>query len=534
MSTNLNKINTKATAQNQRIPGRKDQVKNNAGGFVFEVTPKNRLERFLILGSENNYYIGGEALTRENADFLIDLISKDEALVQEVVEDVAVNNRAKKVDPTIFALAALFQYGEDKKTTRGIFQKVVRTSTHLFSFLTFAKNLGGMGRAKRAAIAEWYENKSDDSLAYQLVKYRQRNGWTHRDALRVSHARPSAENANFALGKGVADNAPAILKGFEKAQAVTNGAEAVKVLNEYKNLPWETLPTEVHASKDVWKTLFENGALKGTALVRNITRLARLGMFKDMDFATKVADRIVDDVPTARIHPVSYLVALVVHQAGQVKGNERSMFAQRQKNWETSPVIVNALEKAYDASFAYVEPSNKRFLAAIDVSGSMDMPALGMRDLSAAQVAGSMAMTLARTEPKTLVRGFTGGFRSATLTDLQITASTDLNTAMRNVHKSNFGRTDCAQPMLWAMENEVPIDTFVVITDNETWAGHVQPAQALKQYRQKMGIDARLIVLAASATGLSIADPRDAGMMDIAGFDPTVPGVISDFSAGRL
>src|SRR5699024_6470361 len=210
--------------------------------------------------------------------------------------------------------------------------KVVRTSTHLFSFLTFAKNISGKPRAQRAAIAEWDAGTSDDALAYQLVKYRPRKGWTHRDALRVSHARRGAANATSAHGKGAAETAPAIVEGVQKAQAVTNGAEAVQVLNEFKNLPWETLPTEVHAPKDVWKTLFENGALKGTALVRNITRLARLGMLNDMNFATEVANRIVSDVPTARIHPVSYLVALVVHQNGQVQKNNVFYSASRKKD----------------------------------------------------------------------------------------------------------------------------------------------------------------------------------------------------------
>ena len=33
-------------------------------------------------------------------------------------------------------------------------------------------------------------------------------------------------------------------------------------------------------------------------------------------------------------------------------------------------------------------------------------------------------------------------------------------------------------------------DTFVVLTDNETWAGRVHPHQAMQQYREKAGIDA--------------------------------------------
>ena len=42
----------KKTSQSERIPGRKDQVKNNAGGYVFAIDSWTQLDRFLILGSE--------------------------------------------------------------------------------------------------------------------------------------------------------------------------------------------------------------------------------------------------------------------------------------------------------------------------------------------------------------------------------------------------------------------------------------------------------------------------------------------------
>jgi 60 kDa SS-A/Ro ribonucleoprotein len=88
--------------------------------------------------------------------------------------------------------------------------------------------------------------------------------------------------------------------------------------------------------------------------------------------------------------------------------------------------------------------------------------------------------------------------------------------------------------MLWAAQNKVAIDTFVVITDSETWAGNIKPTQALKQYREKMGIDARLAVLGVASTGFTIADPLDRGQLDFVGFDSNAPRVLADFSAGRL
>ena len=98
-----------------------------------------------------------------------------------------------------------------------------------------------------------------------------------------------------------------------------------------------------------------------------------------------------------------------------------------------------------------------------------------------------------------------------------------------------FGGTDCAQPMLYALEHRIPVDVFVVMTDNETWHGEVHPVQALEQYRREMDRPgAKLVVLATSVTSFSIADPEDPGMLDIAGCDSAVPRIISEFALGRI
>lgn len=70
--------------------------------------------------------------------------------------------------------------------------------------------------------------------------------------------------------------------------------------------------------------------------------------------------------------------------------------------------------------------------------------------------------------------------------------------------------------------------------DNETWAGRITPTQALQQYREAMDIPARLIVMAFSATDFTIADPADAGMLDVAGLDSGVPAIVAEFVTGQV
>ncbi len=84
--------------------------------------------------------------------------------------------------------------------------------------------------------------------------------------------------------------------------------------------------------------------------------------------------------------------------------------------------------------------------------------------------------------------------------------------------------------MLYALEKRLKVDVFTVITDNETWAGTVHPVEALRRYRKKTGIAAKLIVVGMTSTGFSIADPNDAGMLDVVGFDAAAPAVMADFA----
>jgi 60 kDa SS-A/Ro ribonucleoprotein len=103
---------------------------------------------------------------------------------------------------------------------------------------------------------------------------------------------------------------------------------------------------------------------------------------------------------------------------------------------------------------------------------------------------------------------------------------------VKKTQKLQMGGTDCALPMLWAAKHKVKVDTFIIYTDSETWAGTPHPSQALKDYRQKMGIPAKLVVVAMTSNGFSIADPKDGGMMDVVGFDTHAPVFINDFSRG--
>jgi 60 kDa SS-A/Ro ribonucleoprotein len=364
-----------------------------------------------------------------------------------------------------------------------------------------------------------------------------KNTWTLRDVLRLAHPQGVDPAVGEFILRGKADgDSPEIIKGFARMQASENVGDVLDTLSRFPSLPWETIPTDFLKDVRVWHALFDNGALRGQALVRNVTRLARLGAFNDFKFAADFAGRLVDlgMIESTRLHPIQYLNAAVVYRDGQV---DRRGWGGRNKNWDTHGTVLDALNEGFHLAFQAVQPANKRTLVAVDVSGSMSCAALGL-DLSCAQVSAAVSMTVARTEPASIIRGFTssgsgyGWRRAAELTDLGITARSDLADAMDKTRNHNFGSTDCAQPMLWADEQGIEIDTFVIITDSETWAGDVKPIDALNRYRDNSGIDARVAVLGVAGNPFTIADGPN--MMDFVGFSSDAPKALTDFSAGRI
>jgi 60 kDa SS-A/Ro ribonucleoprotein len=170
------------------------------------------------------------------------------------------------------------------------------------------------------------------------------------------------------------------------------------------------------------------------------------------------------------------------------------------------------------------------------------VPGLAPRDASAA-----LALVTAATEARYEIVGFAAGetgflkpgrqlYPGYTdgLAPLAISPRQRLDDAVEAVSSMPFGGTDCALPMLYAQAQEREVDTFVIYTDSETWAGDIHPAQALRDYRHASGIDARLIVVGMISNGFSIADPADGGMLDVVGFDTATPQLIADFARGTL
>lgn len=532
-------FSTRNTPQKEPIPG-KAQVENSEGGYVFAVNDKVRLDRFLILGSEGgSYYANEHTLTVENANSVLSLIGEDGQYVVNRAVEISECGRAPRNDPALFVLAMCAGVGdlETRRSALEALPRVARTGTHLFQFVDFVQSFRGWGRGLREGVANWYNGKAASKLAYQMIKYRQRGGWTHHDVLHKCHARPKDDEhqALYMWAKDGSTGAysPNIVAGFVMAQNATTVEELIGAVVDF-NLPWEAIPTTFHNEPAVWEALVQHMPL--TATMRNLGRMTNLGVLASMSSATNIVlERFgnVEIVHKSRVHPLNVLVALRTYQQGHgVKGK---------LTWSPVGQIVDALDDMYYVAFDNVEPTGKRLMLALDVSASM-AHSINNMPLSCREASAALAMVTARTEKNYMVTIFSSAGRNflrstvrgygrgpSGMGTIDVSPRQRLDDVVRRVNNLPFGGTDCSLPMQYATVNKLDIDTFVVYTDSETWAGTIHPSQALDEYRRKFNPQAKLVVVGMVSNGFSIADPDDAGMMDVVGFDTATPNIISDF-----
>ena len=176
------------TPQTQPIPGREaEMIQGRSGGWMFDAGIWKMLRRCLLIGTaQSTYYAGKRELTEDFVAVVKEAVAQNPTKVAEEIlyasDGRSINNSAP-----IFALVLLSmgEAPEAKKAFQEIFPQVVRTGSHFYEWLNYTKSLRGFGKVIREVGKNWLSREDVKALAYQLLKYQQRQGFSHRDALLV-------------------------------------------------------------------------------------------------------------------------------------------------------------------------------------------------------------------------------------------------------------------------------------------------------------------------------------------------------------
>lgn len=509
---------------------RAGQVQNNAGGYAFEIDQWKRLQRFLVLGTEGGTYYQSEmAVTEENYDSLLLCLKDDGRKAVDQIVGISQAGRAVKNSPAIFALAIASAekfnpYAHEYALAS--LPLVCRTASDLFEYISYVTKFRGWGSALKRAVAEWYTSKDTDRLQYQMVKYQNRHGWSHRDVLRQAHPKTIVGKMNnMFLWATKPEDEKLDLEGldlisaFEWVKETDSAERVVDLINDFK-LPWEAIPSKWHRNADVRMALLRSMPL--TALIRQLgiyTNLELLTMKSEGEALIREALHNEDILRKARVHPFVILKAL--QQYAQGRGDKGSL------TWRPNPRILEWLEDAFYLSYGNVEPSNAKILLGIDVSGSMTSSLVaGLNNMRSSVAAAAQALVLVNVEPYVDTIAY-----DTSAYAVQYNKRFSIGDSVLNV---GGGGTNCSIPVLWATQNKQHYDVVINITDNETWYDNNNPSWAMKEYRDHVNPEAKQVIVAMTATGLSIGSPEDRRNLDIVGLDANVPQLITEFIKGNV
>jgi 60 kDa SS-A/Ro ribonucleoprotein len=448
------------------------------------------------------------------------------------------------------------------------------------------KGSKGWNNVHKRAVCAWYNDvlKMDSvRLAHQVTKFKDRHGFTHRDVFRLCHIVPpprsSVDSANAQsycrshLYRYIIKGAPETFPGMIRAIQGGDGNETTELerrevsrlhvyLSAYETLreleisdaqeEEERLKTERTAyelitthrfdrehvsssllnSATVWRGLVQH--MPTLALYRSLNKLTVMGLLEDEEVMGRVMTGL--DPRKCGMHPIQTLITLKTYSAG--KGDRGNL------TWTPNQTVVDALDSCFRSSFEcnehHMQSSSspqklrRRVCIAMDVSGSMHMHGTvhGTTCINAAEACCALAMVLKQREDRDEQTG--AGLTSmmafaTTFQELRLSPRRRLDDNVREMSNMHMGMTDISLPFKWAEKNKKPFDAFIVMTDNETNANAVPPMEALRKYRNVMGIpDCKLIVLATASTRFTVADPSDPYTLDICGFDASVADVIHE------
>jgi len=196
-----------------------DQIPNNAGGFVWQISDREQVIRYLIIGSEGgNYYQTPQQVSSQCASCVLRMTRTPDNFkwLIATIRQVSIEGRAAKQESTLLALATAIVFAPTpaaKTDALNAVKDCVRILTHMYMLIGYIKifskaghpNLisaasassassavvgSGLGRGIRRVFGEYFYSRTGIEIANLMTKYQNREGWTIKDVLTLIHIDP--------------------------------------------------------------------------------------------------------------------------------------------------------------------------------------------------------------------------------------------------------------------------------------------------------------------------------------------------------
>ncbi|MCP9264324.1 hypothetical protein DINM_022371 [Dirofilaria immitis] len=285
------------------------------------------------------------------------------------------------------------------------------------------------------------------------------------------------------------------LDDFKRLQELTlnDVDKAVRLINKNR-FEYEHIPEDLLNSKSIWEAILSRMPL--TIMMNNLHKMTFVDLLGSKEhhraYNEIVVKKLMDKkaLKEENIHPIRVLLTYAAYF------DEHGYKRMEEIDWDPNR---------------------------IDFSISNNM-------LPCSQIAAAFAMTFIWTEPHVT---------TVTFADCMVPFVLDYEMKLYDIHQLmglfTVNITDCTLPLIWARQNKLPVDAFIICTNNVISNNPHDTFVELQNYRTTMNLPStKLIVINIVGTDFNIANPTDPNMLDICGFNASVPAVIREFVSGAL
>lgn len=419
---------------------------NSAGGKAYTNSFETELARVVCTS-----FFGGTYYT-EGADQLTRMVELAGKCSPEFVAACAIYARqVSSMKDTPVALLLCLRTNK-KELYKQAFPRVINDPRVLRGLVQMIRSgkfgSRSLGTCTRKLINKWFDKHSPLSVWNMSIG----SNPTMRDVMRLSRPSPNGDKEREAVYKLIVRNerTPELPQEIKEFYSFIANQELAMPKVNFQRL------TSIDLTPENWSILGQN--MTWSQLRQNINTLERHSVFTNPVVASKLAAKISDqnEVNRSKVFPYQLYTTLLNITDTRMK---------------------NAVQTALDYSVANIPTLPENTVVALDVSGSMSASVNGQNvngGLSCSQVGALLAAAIYKKNPNTRVLTFTTTAKDHTG---NLNAHDSL---MTNIGKISFavGGTDCSQPMQFVANHKIPCDLFVLISDNESWAGY-QPSRGV-------------------------------------------------------
>lgn len=484
-------------------------MRNEAGGAAYALSPKQQLAQLAATGCLNNTFY---AQAKDQLDAVLALAREVDPLF--VAKTAVYARRAGHMKDMPALLAATLAV-RDVSLLAKVLPRVVDNGKMLRNFVQMLRS-GAVGRKSlgtrpKKLVQQWLLEATEAQLLNAAVG----NTPSLADVVKMVHPKP-AEAWRAAWFAWLIDRPYAL----EALPPVTQAFERFKRdrTEEVPDVPFQML-TALELDAQAWARIAQRGSWQ---MVRqNLNTFARHGVFALPGLAEAVAAKLRDPQAVAKARVLPYQLMAGFTATGT----------------DVPHVVKEALQDAMELALANVPQFEGRVVVCPDVSGSMSSPVTGHRGSATTavrciDVAALVAAAVLRRNADARVLPF-----ETKVVPLQLNPRDSVMTNAAKLAAVGGGGTSCSAPLALLNKEKAQAELVVLVSDNESWADRargrgtatMQEWAAFKQRNPK----ARLVCIDIQPYATTQAQERD-DVLNIGGFSDEVFKLLAVYAAGGL